>query len=215
MPSFPMIRHLYIAGVHSSRKGELVWSVARKLDWHAVPRRPREELIDGALIERLQHGDRSAYSVLHERLHARYRASIGEWRLHRRLTRRYAGIHISDRSPFDVHCYRKALLRLGWVENSACEECRGYEARVLRAVTASCGVFLDAALSTLTAEFKNRGMDRLRPIEYRSGYLATAAVEFRIAYSRLVAESTRWGIIRRPDPERAVRALLGIVELQP
>lgn len=210
-----MIRHMYIAGVHSSRKGELVWSVARKLGWHIVPRQPREELIDEALIERLQYGDRSAFSILHERLHTRYRASIGEWRIHRRLTRRYAGIHLSDRSPFDVYCYRRALLRLGWVENAACEECGGYETRILRAVTTSCGVFLDPTPSTLGAEFKDRKMDRLRPLEYRSGYLGIAAVEFRRAYSRMVTESGRWTVLRHADPERAVLALLEVAGSHP
>lgn len=203
-----MIHQLYIAGVHSSRKGELAEHVARELGWRAVPRLPRTELLDEALVARLQMGDQSAVRVLHERVHKRYRDSIDEWCIHRRLATQDADICLSDRSPLDVQCYHRALLRLGWLDDRACEECEDYRARVLKAAWNSCGLFLDPETSILAEEFEARKMNNLRPLEHQSGYLKVAAAEFRRTYSQIIEDTGRWIRIRRADPEQAMATLL-------
>ncbi len=208
-----MSGHIYIAGIHSSRKSDLVKSVADKLGWEVTPRQPRTELIDEALIGRLQAEDDSASLILHKRLHRRYRDSIDEWNFHRKLAEGDTSIHrLSDRSPFDVHCYRHALLQLGWLKDAACGQCKDYNARILEAVSTSSGVFLDPLHTVLADEFKTRGMDRLRPLEFLSRYLEISAVEFSRAYSQVIAESARWIRIQHADQKQAVMTVLVIAK---
>lgn len=188
-----MLTVFHVAGVHCSNKRILTEQLAHLVDAIYVERKWQAELLDEELLEGLVRGSLAAIEIVHGRLHDRFRESLLEAQHQVSLARRLGKV-VCDRSPLDTACYRRAMMRVGWIA-ADCRECHMFESSLSAVALARTGICVAVASTDAVVEFERRGEHLDRPNEHASGYLAAAALEFESLYRALAAQCSSWQVV--------------------